>query len=102
MDEYKLISKITKIRKGNRVAVIPRFGAITEEEAIVGYECSSPEGSSVEIHEAFEAILEEFDGDILKLSTSTYPCLKVSVQDVGDIVDISRLEEISEEEEPLD
>ncbi len=91
MDEYKLVSKISKIRKGSKVAIIITHGGSSRA---VGYNCSSPDGYSVEVRGAFEATLEEFDGDIMKLTTSTYPCLKISVQDIADVLDISKLEEV--------
>ena len=91
MDEYKLVSKISKIRKGSKVAIVITHGGTSRA---VAYNCSSPDGYSVELRGAFEATLEEFDGDIMKLATATYPCLKISVQDVADVLDISRMDEI--------
>lgn len=102
MDEYKLISKISKIKKGSRVAVIPHTGQNGLSDNAIGYNCSHPEGYSVELKGPFEAFLEEFDGDIVKVSTATYPCLKISVQDLEDIVDITRLEEMSQEPDQED
>ncbi len=86
MDEYKLISKISNIKKGSRVAIVVRHNG---KDTAVGFNCSSPEGYSVELRGAFEAILQEFDGDIMKLSTASYPCLKISVQDLGDVLDLT-------------
>ena len=88
MDEYKLVSKISKIRKGSKVAIVTRQGG---NYPAVAYDCSSPEGFSVELKGAFEATLEEFDGDIMKITTATFPCLKISVQDVGDVFDTTML-----------
>ncbi len=88
MDEYKLVSKISAIKKGSRVAIVIRHGG---KDTAVGYNCSTPEGYSVELRGAFEAILEEFDGDIMKLSTASYQCLKISIQDVGDVLDLSSI-----------
>ncbi len=96
MDEYKLVSKISKIRKGSKVAIVTRQGG---NYSAVAYNCSSPEGFSVELKGAFEAVLEEFDGDIMKLTTASFPCLKISVQDVGDVLDITRMEELEKERE---
>ncbi len=95
MDEYKLVSKISKIRKGSKVAIVITHGGTSRA---VGYNCSSPDGYSVEIRGAFEATLEEFDGDIMKLATASYPCLKISVQDVADVLDISKMEEIASDQ----
>lgn len=96
MDEFRLISKISKIKKGSKVAIVTKRSG---NNTVVGYNCSSAEGLSVELRGAFEAILEEFDGDIIKLSTATYPCLKISVQDVGDVLDISGLRKLDSDQE---
>lgn len=99
MDEYKLVSKISKIRKGSKVAIVITHSG---NGTAVGYNCSSPEGFSVELRGAFEATLEEFDGDIIKVTTATYPCLKISVQDVADVLDISKMEEMNESQKEDD
>ena len=86
MDEVQLRQKIIKMRKGERIAVIPQSKRYGDESTAIGVPCSSMESNPVELFEPFEAFLEEFDGEIIRLRTATFYCLKVSIADLMDAI----------------
>ena len=86
MNEDELRKKISGIRLGARVAVIPLSTAYGDDINAVGVPCADGQRSSIEITEPFYARLENFDGENLWLRTRSYYCLKVNISDVKDIM----------------
>ncbi len=89
MDELHLRRKLAHICKGQKVVVFPQSMKYGDESTAIGVPCSTYESNPVELFDPFEAFLEDFDGEVLKLRTNSLYCLKVALIDLADISDLS-------------
>lgn len=89
MDELHLRRKLAYINKGQKVVVFPQSMKYGDDSTAIGVPCSTHESNPFELYDPFEAFLEDFDGEILKLRTNSLYCLKVALIDLSDISDLS-------------
>ncbi len=89
MDEVQLKRKLSRIKKGQKVLIIPQSIRYGDESTAIGVPCTTYESNPIELFDPFEAHFEEFDGEILKLRTDSVYCLQVALIDLSDIFDLS-------------
>ena len=89
MDEKVFTRKISGMQKGSKVAIIPLSVDYGDDITAIGVPGSFSLENPVELKDPFEAFLEDFDGEVLKLRTPIHYCLKVSIADIKDIMVLS-------------
>ena len=99
MDERIFTRKITGMLKGSKVAIIPLSVDYGDEITAIGIPGSFSSENPVELKDPFEAFLEDFDGEVLRLRTPIHYCLKVSIGDIKDVMALTS-ETWKEEEMP--
>ena len=76
----------TNLRQGQKIAVYPmstRYGDMFTAEA---RQCETSDLSSVSLDEPFQAEFLNFDGATITVRTDKYPCLKINISDLANIV----------------
>ncbi|MCL5881679.1 MAG: hypothetical protein M1592_03745 [Candidatus Thermoplasmatota archaeon] len=74
------------LRPGQKIAVYPmstRYGDMFTAEA---RQCETSDLSSVSLDEPFQAEFLNFDGATITVRTDKYPCLKINISDLENIV----------------
>ena len=74
------------LRPGQKIAVYPmstRYGDMFTAEA---RQCETSDLSGVSLDEPFQAEFLNFDGSTITVRTEKYPCLKINISDLEDIV----------------
>ncbi len=89
MEESQLREKIASIKKGAKVAIIPMSVSYGDHINAMGMPCGDGVRSGIELTEPFQAKLENFDGENLWLRTRSYYCLKVSISDLKDVMELT-------------
>ena len=89
MDEKIFTQKISGMQKGSKVAIIPLSADYGDSITAIGVPGSLSPENPVELKDPFEAFLEDFDGEVLRLRTPNHYCLKVSIADIKDITLLS-------------
>ncbi len=89
MDEKIFTQKILRMQKGSKVAIIPLSVDYGDSITAIGVPGSLSAENPVELKGPFEAFLEDFDGEVLRLRTPIHYCLKVSIADIKDIMLLS-------------
>ena len=77
---------VRKLTLGQRIAVHPlstRYGDIL---TAVAERCDTFDLSPVSLDEPFQAEFLNFDGATITVRTDKYPCLKINISDLEDIV----------------
>ena len=77
---------VRKLTLGQRIAVHPlstRYGDIL---TAVAERCETFDLSPVSLDEPFQAEFLNFDGATITVRTDKYPCLKINISDLEDIV----------------
>ena len=85
MDD-RLERMVRKLTPGQRIAVHPlstRYGDIL---TAYGERCETFDLSPVSLDEPFQAEFLNFDGTAITVRTEKYPCLKINISDLEDIV----------------
>lgn len=91
MDEKRFAQKLSRMQKGSKVAIIPLSVDYGDDITAIGVPGSFSNESPVELKDPFEAYLEDFDGEVLRLRTPIHYCLKVSIADIKDIMVLSTI-----------
>jgi hypothetical protein len=74
------------LRPGQKIAVYPmstRYGDMFTAEA---RQCETSDLSGVSLDEPFQAEFLNFDGSTVTVRTEKYPCLRINISDLEDIV----------------
>ena len=74
------------LRPGQKIAVYPmstRYGDMFTAEA---RKCETSDLSGVSLDEPFQAEFLNFDGSTITVRTEKYPCLKINISDLENIV----------------
>ena len=74
------------LRPGQKIAVYPmstRYGDMFTAEA---RQCETSDLSGVSLDEPFQAEFLNFDGSTVTVRTENYPCLRINISDLEDIV----------------
>ena len=74
------------LRPGQKIAVYPmstRYGDMFTAEA---RQCETSDLSGVSLDEPFQAEFLNFDGATITVRTDKYPCLKINISDLENIV----------------
>ena len=74
------------LRPGQKIAVYPmstRYGDMFTAEA---RQCETSDLSSVSLDEPFQAEFLNFDGATITVRTDKYPCLRINISDLENIV----------------
>ena len=82
---------IRKLTPGQKIAVYPlstRYGDILTAYA---ERCETFEVSPVSLDEPFQAEFLNFDGSTITVSTDQYPCLRINISDLENIVPFSSI-----------
>ncbi len=85
MDD-RLEKIIRKLTPGQKIAVYPlstRYGDIL---TALAERCETFDHSSVSMDEPFQAEFLNFDGTTITVRTDQYPCLKINISDLENIV----------------
>ena len=85
MDD-RLERTVRKLTPGQRIAVHPlstRYGDIL---TAYGERCETFDLSPVSLDEPFQAEFLNFDGATITVRTDKYPCLKINISDLENIV----------------
>ena len=85
MDD-RLERMVRKLTPGQRIAVHPlstRYGDIL---TAVAERCETFDLSPVSLDEPFQAEFLNFDGATITIRTDKYPCLKINISDLENIV----------------
>ena len=85
LTDETLRTKISGIKKGAKVQIIPRRMDNGDSFNAVGLPCVTPAKRVVQLDSPFYATLENFDGDVLWIRTQEYFCLKISFEDLKDV-----------------
>lgn len=85
MEVVSVRGKISKIRKGAKIYVIPFCAREGDKFTSIGVPCTNPARAAVELNKPFLAHLENFDGEVVWLRTQSYYCLKVGIEDIKDV-----------------
>ena len=88
MDQNRLRVRLSKIKNGSWIAVIPLSVAYGDDLNAVGFPCNVFQSTGIELTEPFKAILEKFDGENLLIRTDDYDCLKVNVGDLKEVMEL--------------
>ena len=91
MDEKRFTQKLSRMQKGSKVAIIPLSVDYGDDITAIGVPGSFSNENPVELKDPFEAYLEDFDGEVLRLRTPIHYCLKVSIADIKDIMVLSTI-----------
>ncbi len=74
------------LRPGQKIAVYPmstRYGDMFTAEA---RQCETSDLSGVSLDEPFQAEFLNFDGSTVTVRTEKYPCLRINISDLENIV----------------
>ena len=77
---------VKKLSPGQKIAVYPmstRYGDMFTAEA---RQCETSDLSGVSLDEPFQAEFLNFDGATITVRTDKYPCLRINISDLEDIV----------------
>ena len=85
MNREALRSKISGIKKGTRVQIIPMSMKAGDAFTAFGIPCSSPARKVYELDKPFYANLENFDGESIWISSEEHFCLKIPYDDLRDV-----------------
>ncbi len=85
MDD-RLERTVRKLTPGQKIAVYPmstRYGDMFTAEA---RQCETSDLSGVSLDEPFQAEFLNFDGSTVTVRTEKYPCLRINISDLENIV----------------
>ncbi len=85
MERETLRGKIAGIRKGTKVQIIPMSMKAGDPFTAFGIPCSTPARKVHELDHPFYASLDNFDGEVIWISSEEYFCLKVPYEDLKDV-----------------
>lgn len=81
----ELRTKISGIRRGERIKVVPMSMKEGDSYTTLGIPCTTPAREVYELDVPFFARLDSFDGESLWLSSENHFCLKIPYDDLKDI-----------------
>ncbi len=91
-------NKISKLYKGSSVWIIPLSARYGDDVTAMAINCLSFSTSLIELPEPFQAYIEEYDGQFIKVRNSNYYCLKIDIGDLKDLIPCAGAEKSQQED----
>ncbi len=85
MDRENLRTKISGIRKGTKVQLVPMSMKNGDAFTAFGIPCSAPARKVFELDKPFYARLDNFDGESIWISSEEHFCLKIAYDELKDV-----------------
>lgn len=95
--EKNIGNKISKLYKGSSVWIIPLSARYGDDVTAMAINCLSFSTSLIEIAEPFQAYIEDYDGQFIRVRNSNYYCLKIDIGDLKDLIPCTETMKNSEE-----
>ncbi len=84
--EKNIDSILSRLFKGSSVWIIPMSAKHGDENTALALNCTSNSSSLIEMSEPFQAYIEDYDGQYLRLRSDRYYCLKMDVRGLKDLI----------------
>ena len=84
--EKNIDRTLSRLFKGSSVWIIPMNVKHGDEKTALALNCTSNSSTLIEMPEPFQAYIEDYDGQYLRLRSDRYYCLKMDVRWLKDLI----------------